>query len=603
MLSCDHFIYTSAKTEKRQGYQIVAQSAGINDEIISDLAGYMYPIGLDPEEFQESRSLIILNKNKIAYSIIKNIGIGYDARKGTLYNHTFVVEKEEFGKIKNDSRIFDKHFMIQPEIRGNLAKIAIEYAELPIKFESIRKIGFMTLENILRFLFLNRKVALTDTTDMNRIQNILAVLPPSLRLIPFSTMVNQPDKQTEYNFIQIKKNLIFRLSPNWKIVNISKGIVINKQINRSTKVTEFGHLTNLILNQNEESLKKLYNMFEQLPGVENTNKIKFSIHKSLLESTNDYARKAEQAYECAIEAQKFDLHLTSEYLNKAKKYSAEVDNKELIAKIKFGEVTLLLERAPLSIKIMDEVIDKLDTTNQEVINILLNQIVKKKRDEFIKKGYPFLKSAITSHSKYTNEIMRLYAENKKLESFLIKLIRDKDLQSYSILDSITDIMLSYNPNLLKILFLSEADLNKKKDFKHLRKLVSSVFANPNLRDKANPELILQITGILKDRLEKVLDNMITKNSSGKLKWNSEYDFEDFKHLSHDIFDPVRDVLKHIIDYGDRKMNAELKKEVIYEIEMIDGILKKIHSVEYKKSLPAYELPIWYEMLLRFWGLK
>jgi len=71
MIECDHFIYTSAKTRDKEGYQIVAKSKGISKDIISEFAGYYYPIGTDIEKFDESRSLFFLKKNKIAYSIIK----------------------------------------------------------------------------------------------------------------------------------------------------------------------------------------------------------------------------------------------------------------------------------------------------------------------------------------------------------------------------------------------------------------------------------------------------------------------------------------------------------------------------------------------------
>lgn len=110
MPKCDHFIYTASKIENNEGYQIIAKSAGITDEIIFKLEKYLYPLGVKINGFEESRSLLILPNNKIAYSIVKNIGIGYDGRRGTLYNHTFVIDENEFEELDFDSRVFEKTF-------------------------------------------------------------------------------------------------------------------------------------------------------------------------------------------------------------------------------------------------------------------------------------------------------------------------------------------------------------------------------------------------------------------------------------------------------------------------------------------------------------
>ena len=90
MATCEQFIFTAAQIDTREGYQVTAKSKGISKEIVQNLREYLFPLGIDEEKFQSSKSLIELDKNKIAYSIVKYIGIGYDGRRGTLYNHTFV---------------------------------------------------------------------------------------------------------------------------------------------------------------------------------------------------------------------------------------------------------------------------------------------------------------------------------------------------------------------------------------------------------------------------------------------------------------------------------------------------------------------------------
>ncbi len=51
MPKCDHFIYTAAKIGSSEGYQIIAKSEGITDEIISQLSKYLYPLGVKVSDF------------------------------------------------------------------------------------------------------------------------------------------------------------------------------------------------------------------------------------------------------------------------------------------------------------------------------------------------------------------------------------------------------------------------------------------------------------------------------------------------------------------------------------------------------------------------
>ena len=105
MLNVEQFIYTAADIENKKGYQIVAKSKGITEKIVSELESYVYPINTDPGKFKESISFIPLENDLIAYSRIKNIGLGYDGRENTLYNHTFIFSKNDFERYDNDSRI------------------------------------------------------------------------------------------------------------------------------------------------------------------------------------------------------------------------------------------------------------------------------------------------------------------------------------------------------------------------------------------------------------------------------------------------------------------------------------------------------------------
>ena len=104
---CEHFVFTAGKIGINEGYQIVAKSEKVPNNITQKLHEYLFPLGVDLNEFTKSKSLIVIDRNTVVYSIVKNMGVGYDGRKGTLYNHSFVINKDEFQKLGFDSRVFD----------------------------------------------------------------------------------------------------------------------------------------------------------------------------------------------------------------------------------------------------------------------------------------------------------------------------------------------------------------------------------------------------------------------------------------------------------------------------------------------------------------
>jgi len=189
MPTCEHFIYTTAKTNLKTGYQIIAKSSGINDRLLSSLTNYLYPLGVNPNEFTESKSLLPLGKEHMAYSIVKNIGVGYDGRNGTLYNHTMIMKKNNFEKLDNDTRILDKYFIEDYSIRGELDTLYIQPEKIEIDFDYLKKLERNLLSTLLFYLFKKSKIAIVKVIDENLIQNLLSVIPPQIRFMPFSTMV------------------------------------------------------------------------------------------------------------------------------------------------------------------------------------------------------------------------------------------------------------------------------------------------------------------------------------------------------------------------------------------------------------------------------
>lgn len=319
MAICEQFIYTTGKTKHEKGYQVISKSPGITKEIISECENYLYPAGINPNKFSQSRSLIILKKNKVAFSIIKNIGVGFDGRPGTIYNHTFVMEKDVFQKLDNDTRIFEQYYNQDPSLIGELSKVMIETKELPINFEGIKQIRSI-LPGILTALFKGEKIAIFKTEQTELIQTILSIIPPSTRLISFSTYVERSDRQPKYDFILTSKSKLFNLG------NIFRKFDPEEKESEASSLPSIlaesiRYLLNLVDMKKEKELIKIHDSFEQLSSHDFKNKIILvTNYEQFMSATNEKLKQkcADNIFEVI---KKFDNDVAMQYLEKIKTYS------------------------------------------------------------------------------------------------------------------------------------------------------------------------------------------------------------------------------------------------------------------------------------------
>ena len=270
MAALEHFIYTAARVGKKDGYQVIAKSPGITDKILSSLDEYLYPLGVKVKDFEESRSLLILPDNKISYSIVKNIGIGYDGRRGTIYNHTFVLDIDDFKKFDYDSRVFNRYFIQNDKKFGELKPIKIKPLSIPINFEVLNKLQSPMLAQILQNLFKNNKIALININELELIQNLFAILPLSQRLIPFSTTVYEPYVQHKFNLIQIPENIKKDLPKSFRIINFH---TIPKTLSKNNPfIQNMYSLIKVIQNYDETQLKEIHKDFDKISSILYTTK-------------------------------------------------------------------------------------------------------------------------------------------------------------------------------------------------------------------------------------------------------------------------------------------------------------------------------------------
>ena len=261
MPTCEHFVYTTAKTNVKTGYQIVAKSSGINNRILNGMIGYFFPLGVNTMEFKKSKSLLPIGKKHIAYSTVKNIGIGYDGRDGTLYNHTIIMKKDDFKKIEYDTRILDKYFIEDYTIRDELDPLYVQPEKMDLNFEYLRNLDDDFLSTILFYLFKKSKIAIVKTIDDELIQNILSIIPPQIRFMPFSTIVLEPTRQTKYQLIQIPSKIQAKLQSSYVTIN-SDTLPASKI--KQAKDIGIKNIIELIKENNQKELLKIHKDFENI---------------------------------------------------------------------------------------------------------------------------------------------------------------------------------------------------------------------------------------------------------------------------------------------------------------------------------------------------
>ena len=325
MISCDHFIYTAAPVKGKSTYQITAKSIEISENVIGELLPHIFPTDVDLTEFKESRSLFILKDGKIAYCRVRNIGIGYDGRSGTLYSHIILITVEDFKKINNDSRVLNDYYIERPSTVGKLEKINVIPKEIPINFNLLNQYSLI-LRDIFSSLILKQKIALIEKNENELIQEILAVIPKSLRLLSFNTFLDDPQKQSRYQFVMIKKHLKRNLQDSFLIINPK---ITNVELHTKKSKTLFDesldYLVGTVYFRDSDKLLQLNNNFEKIVNPDLKNKLIFVTNCSKFTYATDEKLKQKYADVILELMKEFDIETRSEYFNKVKSYSKQYE--------------------------------------------------------------------------------------------------------------------------------------------------------------------------------------------------------------------------------------------------------------------------------------
>ncbi len=573
---CDQFIYTTGKSEFKTGYQIISKSEGITDRIVDELSDYLYPLGINPAEFRESRSLLVLSNDNLAYSIVKNIGIGYDGRENTIYNHTIIISKKTFLELKCDTRVLDNYFKEEPlRKERHLPLLNIENIEIFPNYELIREITPIVLEEILKNLFKSRKVAIVETDQVRLIPNVLSLVPPSMRLVSFSTLVNQPDKQPKYNIIQIPRQAIEFLLGDFEVIDTKETVLLMKKRQSDMIQKNIDYFMSVI--DDKQRLYEIFNSFEELSDQHYVNKINLILNYEQFKSTNDSKEKEKFAYDIFESVKKIKSDKATKFLQKVKESLGEdqfqnyYTNHKIMSLISDPEVSI-------NRKDLENVLREIESFNEKYRMILLSKLVEYKIDEFLKKGSSLLVDVFHSNSWFRNEIMQLFVQNHQLNKCVIDIFRDDKIPlitKQEMFKIILDVSEIYNPSFIALLLKHlPFDLRSQNDSGQAMTIIRNMFMMLEIK-KVESKIILEIINSIRTSIHAV----VQKSNRIKARVDTA------KNIHEIIIS-----LKNALNYAEVESNDQrIRNQINEEKEIIENIDKKIKPSPKKPRLLFFDI--------------
>jgi len=217
----EQIIYTATDRDDKHdlhgGYCVIAKTPGITKELLEYVDSYHYPIGILDTEFLKKKKYKSLLKFKkwIIYSTCICVEFSHDGRRGTLYTQHLVLTLEQFTKINNDTRNLNAFFVELPHATRDEDLIQLIIPEG--SYIKLSKSDIPYNEKIVAALQKKKKVALLSkwVVDM---QEILALMEPEDRVIPWTNMIIKPLTQWHFRFVCGNSNIEYRLredKPKW----------------------------------------------------------------------------------------------------------------------------------------------------------------------------------------------------------------------------------------------------------------------------------------------------------------------------------------------------------------------------------------------------
>ena len=481
MVLCDHFIFTSAKLKNKSGYQIVSKSKNITSKILFQLKNYLYPAGIDPNIFSESKSLLIL-EDKVAFIMTKNTGISYDGRFGNIYSHIIIIDSNDFKKFNNDTRPFEKLYD-ENYSENHSPQLVINPIITKPNFSCIDIIGISKFEYFFRSILNKKKIAIIDTKNKNLLQNLISLLPPSYRLISFTTLMIMKERQPKFDLIQIDE---LATSKKYQIINTQKKISIKKK-NDTIFDQTIAQLMNIINSKNIMLVSKIYDAFENINFGDYKDRLFLSIVITISKSETTYQFNDKMHNYFLMILEKAPINFLEKHREKIQSF---LPNEIADQSIKNKNINILENHIveTLTYDVIKKMFDKLE--NDEERLSLFHQLVKNRFNEFVSSDTKLLYDSIGN--KYNLIIIYGFLEYEDLHKCIIDtLIR---LEHDDIKNNFINILLksSLYENTISLEKLFDPkifDLKNKNELLNYRKIIQRLFTLHSFYKNSNLQLI------------------------------------------------------------------------------------------------------------------
>lgn len=525
MLYCQHFIYTTASLKDKSGYQIVAQSKNIPSKLLSKLGGNFLPIGVDPTNIKKCYMFFVF-ENDVVFSTIKNIGVGFDGRNNTLYNHSIILPKDDFLKIHNNPRILSEYFIDDYSMHGNLEPIIINEQDIQNYDLSFFSNWPKTiLEYIFDGIFNNKKIALSGISDEQFLLNLISVLPESLRLQSFSTGISDFNKQTAFNIFQINPDVIFNKNNNYEIIHVSKLRPIYTHDTDTVFERSVKFFTDLIKNQHEKSLESVNMLFDEITDASNINKLNLTTYFERVKTISDESTKQRLSIEIFTMLDDFGISTIGKVLPTIKDFvSVDVYDKYSL-QLEILHLTKSTINIGMDFTYISSLFHRLSYDNSENRLLLLDELIKTRFDEIKSAGDKLLLD-----SKYVlyygDDIVNKILTTPSLHSCIFKLFIPRNdfpkIYQQPFFELIIKNSLVVDVSVtLKLLQTSIFDFNNQFESKHYKEILDNVFDHSILSDMKNTEEILNLSLFLYEKIFTITNHTLSSGISGTTKSNLE----------------------------------------------------------------------------------
>lgn len=570
MIQCQHFIYTTASLKDRSGYQIVAQSNNISSDLFTKLQGNFLPAGTDPANFDKCYMFFVF-QDDVVFSTIKNIGVGFDGRNNTLYNHSIVITKTNFLKIHNNPKILTKFFINNYSLKGDLSPIEIhdddfEHEELSY-FKNWPK---TVLENIFDAIFSGKKIALYGIKKDDFLLNLISILPESLRLQSFTTKITDPNNQYRFDFLQINSDVKLK-DEDYKIVNISTLDPIYTHDADIVFERSIKFFTDLIKNEQIKILRSLNTFFDEINNISNFEKLKVVAYFEHIKNISDQTTKQRFSLDLLNMLKNYDLSVIGKILPVIKNFvSLEVYN-NYSTQLEILHIVKSALGTQINFEYISSLFYRLSSDTSENRSQLLDELIKTRFEEIKNIGDQLLLDSRYSLY-YGEDIVKKFLETPTLHSCIFKLFvpREDFPRVYQCAFFEVIIQASLNTNLLfglKLLQTTIFDFTDSSESKHYRKILEPIFENSAINDSKCLSDVFNLSQFIFAKIIQIINQKNLSETSGTAQLNVKQFVK---------------ITKIFLKYFDTQIQANKsftqKEQILKHIKVLKQFIDEYHNM-------------------------